>query len=196
MTASPAMLRRARPVVSATREIEPESAPPQPKEGPLSRAVRLIIAIPLFALSVAALFPFAVLPVSTQAVVNARLARVRSPRGGQVQGVSLETGDVVSTHQRLALITGSRSISRDEVSDTLHTVGALEEESSHVRAELVSAQLQKSRYDQMYRAIRIISANNYKPRSRMLSGSRPLRQGKRRISRRRPSATGKLSRST
>ena len=45
MTASPAMLRRARPAVSATREIEPESAPPQPKEGPLSRAVRLIIAI-------------------------------------------------------------------------------------------------------------------------------------------------------
>jgi hypothetical protein len=49
-----------------------------------------------------------------------------------VQGVSLETGDVVSAHQRLALITGSRSISRDEVSDTLHTVGALEEESGHV----------------------------------------------------------------
>jgi multidrug efflux pump subunit AcrA (membrane-fusion protein) len=152
MTASPAMLHRARPVVSAPREIDPESPPPQPKESALSRTVRLIVAIPLFALSVAALFPFAVLPVSTQAVVNARLARVRSPRGGQVQGVSLETGDVVSAHQRLALITGSRAVSRDEVSDALHTVGALEEESSHVRAELVSALLQKSRYDEMYRS--------------------------------------------
>jgi multidrug efflux pump subunit AcrA (membrane-fusion protein) len=151
MTASPAMLHR-RPVVSAPRETEPESPPPQPKEGALARAVRLTIAIPLFALSIAALFPFAVLPVSTQAVVNARLARVRSPRGGLVQGVSLETGDVVSAHQRLALITGSRSVSRDEVSDALHTVGALEEESSHVRAELVSAQVQKSRYDEMYRS--------------------------------------------
>jgi|HubBroStandDraft_6_1064221.scaffolds.fasta_scaffold12991_1 multidrug efflux pump subunit AcrA (membrane-fusion protein) len=152
MTASPAMLHRARPVVSAPREIDPESPPPQPKESALSRTVRLIVAIPLFALSVAALFPFAVLPVSTQAVVNARLARVRSPRGGQVQGVSLETGDVVSAHQRLALITGSRAVSRDEVSAALHTVGALEEESSHVRAELVSALLQKSRYDEMYRS--------------------------------------------
>jgi multidrug resistance efflux pump len=55
-------------------------------------------------------------------------------------------------HQRLALITGSRAVSRDEVSDALHTVGALEEESSHVRAELVSALLQKSRYDEMYRS--------------------------------------------
>jgi multidrug resistance efflux pump len=152
MTASPAMLHRARPVVSAPREIDPESPPPQPKESALSRTVRLIVAIPLFALSVAALFPFAVLPVSTQAVVNARLARVRSPRGGQVQGVSLETGDVVSAHQRLSLITGSRAVSRDEVSAALHTVGALEEESSHVRAELVSALLQKSRYDEMYRS--------------------------------------------
>ena len=151
MSASPAMLPRARPSTSTHRDFETGVSSLLPAESGLSRAIRLCIAFPLLAISLSALFPFAILPVSTQAVVNARLSRVRAPRDGQASGVSLETGDIVSANQRIAVIEPSRVLAHDAAADEVHTRGALEEESTHVHAALVSAEQQKSRYDEMYR---------------------------------------------
>jgi multidrug resistance efflux pump len=144
------MLARARSSAPPQKDFD-ITPPSQPaRETSFARAIRLSVAIPLFAVSLAALFPFAVLPVSTQAVVNARLSRVRAARDGEVAGITLETGDIVLVHQRLAFIEPSRSLQHDAAADEVHTRGALEEEITHVHASLISAQLQKTRYDDMY----------------------------------------------
>ncbi len=74
------------------------------KERASWRAIRIAVAIPLALASVAALFPYTVIPVSSQAVVNARLTLVKAPLEGNLQGVAFETGDVVQWHQPLVKI--------------------------------------------------------------------------------------------
>jgi multidrug resistance efflux pump len=124
--------------------------PALPKEALGWRIARLSIAIPLAALSILALFPFSVLPVSTQAVVNARLSRVRSPMEGQLGKVQLETGDVVTAGEVLTTVSTPTSLLRTEALGDLRTLDDIQQEDSRVGAELAAAQISKSRYDEMY----------------------------------------------
>jgi biotin carboxyl carrier protein len=121
-----------------------------PREAFGWRLLRLGIAIPLGLLSMVALFPFSVVPVSTQAVVNARLSRVRSPMEGQLGPVHLETGDVVSAGQVLTTVSTPTSLLRTEALGDLRTLDDVQQEDSRVTAELSAAQTSKARYDQMY----------------------------------------------
>jgi multidrug resistance efflux pump len=122
-----------------------------PRESNLGRFIRLAIAIPLIAVSFAALFPFAALPVSNQAVVNARLSEVRAPLEGELGAVSLETGDVVTTDQALAQLHVSDPTFRTAARDDLRSQGDIEQEASRVGAALAASQLEMRRYDGMYR---------------------------------------------
>jgi multidrug resistance efflux pump len=105
----------------------------------------------LIAVSFAALFPFAALPVSNQAVVNARLSEVKAPLDGELGTVSLETGDVVTTDQVLAQLHVSDPTFRTAARDDLRSQGDIEQEASRVGAALSASQLETRRYDEMYR---------------------------------------------
>lgn len=116
-----------------------------PRESNLGRIIRLAIAIPLIAVSFAALFPFAALPVSNQAVVNARLSEVKAPLDGELGTVSLETGDVVTTDQVLAQLHVSDPTFRTAARDDLRSQGDIEQEASRVGAALSASQLETRR---------------------------------------------------
>jgi multidrug resistance efflux pump len=75
----------------------------------LGRFVRVAIALPLLALSCWVLLPFGVVPVSTVAVTNARLARVRTMVTGQMVRLHVEIGDRVGAGQALLEIAGISS---------------------------------------------------------------------------------------
>jgi multidrug resistance efflux pump len=100
--------------------------------------------------SFAELLPFAVLPVSTQAVVNARLSQVRAPMEGELGPVSLETGDVVSVDEPLVSASVPHSTLRNEAMGDGRSRGDMEQEVSRMGAELEAAQSEKARYDEMY----------------------------------------------
>ncbi len=121
-----------------------------PKEAISWRILRLCIAIPLLAISFAALFPFAVLPVSTQAVVNSRLSLVKAPSEGELGRVTLETGDSVVANQVLATTSIPHTTLRSESLGVSHVRSDMEQESARVGASLAASQQEKSRYDQMY----------------------------------------------
>jgi multidrug resistance efflux pump len=121
-----------------------------PKESGFWRLVRILIALPLIMFSLTALLPFSVLPVSTQAVVNARLSEVRAPLEAKMGNVTLETGDVVSAGERLVSAGPPlSSLSTDEIKDG-RSRASLEQEDSRISAELAASEIEKSRYDQMY----------------------------------------------
>jgi len=119
-----------------------------PTERTRWRVVRLAVAIPLLAVSFAALFPFAVLPVSTQAVVNARLSEVKAPADGKLGTISLETGDTVVANQPLAS-SALPSATAHTASDTRSRT-ELQQESARLGASLTASQMEKARYDGMY----------------------------------------------
>lgn len=121
-----------------------------PRESGWLRLLRLLIAFPLFAVSLAALFPFAVLPVSTQAVVNSRLSLVKAPITGQVGTVKLETGDSVTANQILAAASPGGPGAVTDDSEAQSSRAELEQEAARVGAELTAHEEEKSRYDQMY----------------------------------------------
>jgi multidrug resistance efflux pump len=82
----------------------------EPKERATWKVVRIAVALPLFLASSATLFPYAAIPVSSQAVVNARLTLVRAPKEGNLQSVSLETGDLIEANQPLVKIRPTTSM--------------------------------------------------------------------------------------
>jgi multidrug resistance efflux pump len=130
------------PVLPAVRQL--------PKEATSWRTLRLCVAIPLLLFSFGELLPFAVLPVSTQAVVNARLSQVRAPMEGELGPVSLETGDVVSVDEPLVNASVPHSTLRNEAMGDSRSRGDMEQEVSRMGADLEAAQSEKARYDQMY----------------------------------------------
>ena len=88
-TASKRAAARPSPVIKEPRlsvESKPQAA---------FRILRLLFAIPLLALSAWSLLPFALVPVSSLAVVNARLSRMRSPVSGEALQTPFEAGDAV-----------------------------------------------------------------------------------------------------
>lgn len=133
------------------KEKFPEPTVPEPtdlpKESGFARALRISIAIPLLALSFFALAPFSVMPISSQAVVNARLSTVEAPVTGQVDDVKFETGDRVADKQVLALVGPSPLQSQRMLTD--HD-DALDAESSRVDAALAGGEVEKARYDAAY----------------------------------------------
>jgi multidrug resistance efflux pump len=121
-----------------------------PKESGVWRTVRILIATPLIIFSLTALLPFSILPVSTQAVVNARLSEVRAPLEAKMGNVTLETGDFVSAGERLVTAGPPlSSLSTDEVKNG-RSRASLEQEDARISAELAASEIEKSRYDQMY----------------------------------------------
>lgn len=120
-----------------------------PKESGFARALRIAIAVPLLALSFFALAPFSVMPISSQAVVNARLSTVEAPVTGQVNDVKFETGDRVADKQVLALVGPSPLQSQRMLGDQ---DDALDAESSRVDAALAGGEVEKARYDAAYQA--------------------------------------------
>jgi multidrug resistance efflux pump len=118
-----------------------------PKESGLARALRISIAIPLLALSCVALAPFSIMPISSQAVVNARLSTVEAPVSGRVGDVKFETGDRIDNKQVLAIMGPSPLKRMSGDSDD-----SLSAESSRVGAALAADEAEKARYDVAYEA--------------------------------------------
>lgn len=134
------------------KEKFPEPVIPEPtdlpKESGLARVLRISIAMPLLALSCFALAPFSVMPISSQAVVNARLSTVEAPVSGQVGDVKFETGDRVENKQVLALMGPSPLQSQRMSADGDDPLFA---ESSRVDAALAGGEAEKARYDAAYK---------------------------------------------
>ena len=132
-------------------EVFPEPVVPEqtdlPKASGFGRALRIAVAVPLLALSCFALAPFSVMPISSQAVVNARLSTVEAPVSGQVGDVKFETGDRVEDEQVLARVGPSPLQHQGAFIDSGDPLSA---ESSHVQAALAAGQREKARYDQTY----------------------------------------------
>ncbi len=104
----------------------------------------------MFLISVGALFPFSVIPVSSQAVVNARLSRVRSPTEGELGQVRLETGDSVTAGEALTTVSNPLNLRRSEATGDQRTLSDLQVEADRVGAELSASLLEKGRYDGMF----------------------------------------------
>jgi multidrug efflux pump subunit AcrA (membrane-fusion protein) len=119
----------------------------EPRERATWRVIRLSAAIPLFVLSSAALLPYAAIPVSTQAVVNARLTPVRATKEGSLQNVSLETGDLISATQPLVKIQSSPLQVLDGA-DYERSMSELEEKRAEVEGHLKANELKLSRSKQ------------------------------------------------
>jgi multidrug resistance efflux pump len=71
------------------------------------------VAIPLIALSGWCLLPFALVPVSSLAVVNARLSRMRSPVTGEALQTPLEAGDSVKLDEEIVQLRTSTPLPVD-----------------------------------------------------------------------------------
>lgn len=139
--------------IPETREAFPVPVIPEvtelPRESGWVRLLRVSIAIPLLALSCVALAPFSVMPISSQAVVNARLSAVEAPFAGQVGDVKFETGDRIENRQVLALL-GPSPLERRRALEAGED--PLLQESSRVGAALAGGQAEKARYDAAYEA--------------------------------------------
>jgi multidrug resistance efflux pump len=142
-------------LIGAPDEAEtfPEPVIPEPtdlpRESGFGRALRIAVALPLLALSCVALAPFSVMPISSQAVVNARLSTVEAPVSGQVGDVKLETGDPVDDKQVLAQVGPSPLAHQSALIDSGDPLSA---ESSHVDAALAAGEKEKARYDETYKS--------------------------------------------
>jgi multidrug resistance efflux pump len=140
-------------LIGAPDEAEafPEPVIPEPtdlpRESAFGRALRIAVAVPLLALSCFALAPFSVMPISSQAVVNARLSTVEAPVSGQVGDVKFETGDRVEDKQVLALV-GPSPLQHEGA--FLDSGDPLSAEASHVQAALAAGEREKARYDATY----------------------------------------------
>jgi multidrug resistance efflux pump len=123
------------------------------------RAVRVCVALFLLTLSGAALFPFAVIPVSSQAVVNARLSRVTAPIEGSLQSISFETGDIVSANEKMAEIHALPATLLARNLESVNEERELAAKSSEVGAELDASQerLSHSRQDADKYAVHLAS---------------------------------------
>lgn len=110
----------------------------------LGRVVRVVIALPLLALSCWVLLPFGVVPVSTAAVTNARLARVRTMVTGQMLRLHVEVGDRVGAGQQLLEIA---SISPGAAEDLLKKKSDAEIQATALDAQIAEKEKRLRDYD-------------------------------------------------
>ena len=113
------------------------------------KATRLCIAIPLVLASGAAFAPYTVIPVSSQAVVNARLSRVRAPLEGDLQSLTLETGDLVSSNESLAQIHALPSTIAANNTEYERSLRDLQQKRAELEGQLKASQERLSRYNQL-----------------------------------------------
>lgn len=92
-------------MASPIRQLEVAKSPalePKIPTRPLwARIFRILVALPLLALSAWVLLPFGVVPVSLVAVTNARISQVRSQTTGQVLRFYVDVGDEVKPSEAL-----------------------------------------------------------------------------------------------
>jgi multidrug resistance efflux pump len=119
-----------------------EIAPAQQHEPKAWKIARISVALPLIALSGGGLLPLAVVPVSTQAVVNARLSDVRAPIAGDLQEVLLETGDIVNANEPLAKLRAMPSTIAARRDTEERAIRELEAKVSDIESELAASQIQ------------------------------------------------------
>jgi multidrug resistance efflux pump len=110
----------------------------------LGRFVRVAIALALLALSCWVLLPFGVVPVSTVAVTNARLARVRTMVAGQILRLHVEVGDHVGAGQALLEIAG---ISPGAAEDLLKKKSDAEIQATALNAQIAETEKRLRDYD-------------------------------------------------
>jgi multidrug resistance efflux pump len=110
----------------------------------LGRFVRVGIALALLALSCWVLLPFGVVPVSTVAVTNARLAHVRTMVTGQILRLHVEVGDRVDTGQALLEIAGS---SPGAAEDLLKKKSDAEIQATALNAQIAETEKRLRDYD-------------------------------------------------
>ena len=113
------------------------------------KLLRLCVAIPLVLASGAAFAPYTIIPVSSQAVVNARLSRVRAPIEGDLQGLTLETGDIVVPDQPLARIHALPSTISAKNTEYERNLRDLEQKRAELEGETKASQGRLSKYNQM-----------------------------------------------
>ncbi len=108
--------------------------------------LKLVVAVPLLCLSVGALFPFAIIPVSSQAVVNARLSQVRVPISGTIKDISLEAGDIVRANEPMAEVVAPSATGGSDVSDYEHTLEDLASRSASLGGQLTASERKLAKY--------------------------------------------------
>jgi multidrug resistance efflux pump len=124
----------------------PALVPAQAREPKTWIALRIAVAVPLLALSIGALFPFAIIPVSSQAVVNARLSQVRAPAGGTLKNISLEAGDIVRADDPIAEIVTSPAASAAADGDYERSLDDLTTRSASLAGQISASQRKLSKY--------------------------------------------------
>ena len=134
--ASPDHRRTERPVLVPTPIHEPKTW----------IAVRIFVAVPLLALSIGALFPFALVPVSSQAVVNARLSQVHAPASGTLKQVSLEAGDLVQANEPVAEIVTLPAAAAPDSRNYEQTVEDLTSRSAALAGQISASERKLSKY--------------------------------------------------
>ena len=114
--------------------------PTQAHANPVFRIVRIAIAIPLFISTVCSLLPVALIPVSSQAVINVRLTPVRANAAGLISKVSLETGDQVYAGQEIASLRPQGVAKQIDLSESVRNQRDLEQQSAEIAGRLTAAQ--------------------------------------------------------
>ncbi len=110
----------------------------------LGRFVRVAVALALLALSCWVLLPFGAVPVSTVAVINARLSRVRTMVTGQIQRLHVEVGDRVGAGQALLEIA---DISPGAAEDLLKKKSDAEIQATALNAQIAETEKRLRGYD-------------------------------------------------
>ena len=142
----------ASPVLSPQLTEAPPAIRAEPRKSPRHlQVIRIAIALPLMALSAGALFPLAVIPVSSQAVVNARLSRVLAPARGQAIKVAFEAGDVVAANQEIARVQSLETPPRGDVAESAVAKTGLETQYAALRGDLAAAEERLAHYETLLR---------------------------------------------
>jgi multidrug resistance efflux pump len=119
-----------------------------PRTSVFARMFRILIALPLLALSAWVLLPFTVVPVSIVAVTNARISQVRSQGAGQVQRFYVEVGDHVKVGQPLVDIASSASDLKNTAEDLRKKKSDAEIQNTALAAQIDETQRRLRGYDQ------------------------------------------------
>jgi multidrug resistance efflux pump len=135
------------PQLAPTHQQDNTSKPPA-----LFRLVRIMVAIPLFLLSAWSLLPLAVVPVSSLAVVNARLSRVRSAVSGEALQMPFEAGDAVKFDDIIVKIRTSKPIPPStEPLELERARKELVSQNAALDGQIMAAEQRMSEYDKLLR---------------------------------------------
>jgi multidrug resistance efflux pump len=138
--------------VAPPPEVAPPAAPVRPDAPPkitrgigwqglgflirlVFRIVRVLTGLLLIALSLLAMLPPTLFPVSSRGIVNARVALIRSPIPGEVTGVAADVGSIIKPRELLCSIKNDRVVQTQEVEQIRTELAKLKTEERSVRTE-------------------------------------------------------------